>query len=108
MKRHSKKKPISQLSPAELDALSEEFDREFVVDTFGPLPRSVKNRLDRAKRKPGRPRIGAGSQAISVTIEKKLLQRIDQVARRRKTTRAQLIARGLRTVLQEEQLAAAR
>jgi len=107
MTRDIKKKPISQLSPAELDALSEEFDREFVADTFGPLPRPVKKRLDRAKRKPGRPRIGAGSQAISVTIEKKLLQRIDHVARRRKTTRAQLIARGLRTVLQEEESAAA-
>jgi hypothetical protein len=106
MKRATKNRPVSKLSPAELDAMSGEFDRELVADTFGPPPPSVRARLARARRKPGRPRVGAGSKAISVTIEKDLLRRIDRIARRRKTTRARLIAHGLRRVIQEEEVAA--
>jgi hypothetical protein len=83
----------------ELDRQSAEFHREFVADTFGPPPPPVRARLRRAKQKRGRPRTGAGSQAISVTIEKTLLAEIDALVRRSKTPRAQLIARGLRFVL---------
>lgn len=83
----------------ELDALAAEFDREFIADTFGPLPAAMRHRLARAKRKRGRPRLGAGTQAISVTIEKTLLRRIDRLARQRRTTRARLITRGLQAML---------
>ena len=95
-------KPVGKRTAAELDKMSAEFDREFVADTFGPPTSKAKKRLQQAKRKPGRPRIGAGSQPISVTVEKTLLSRIDRIAKRRKTTRAKLIARGLRAVLEEE------
>ncbi|MGD2108350.1 MAG: ribbon-helix-helix protein, CopG family [Phycisphaerae bacterium] len=86
--------------------MSAEFDREFVADTFGPPTREANERLARAKRKRGRPRVGTGSKAISVTIERTLLRKIDRIARRRKVSRAELIARGLRTVLEEDEAAA--
>lgn len=96
-------KPVKKLTKAELEKISAEFDREFVADTFGPPTREAKERLRRAKRKPGRPRIGAGSKAISVTIEKTLLRRVDRIAKRRGTTRAKLIARGLNAIVKEEE-----
>ena len=98
-------KPVDKLTKAQLDKMAAEFDREFVADTFGPSTAEAKERLRRAKRKRGRPRIGAGSKAISVTIEKTLLKRIDRLVKRRKTTRAKLISRGLKVVLQEEEAA---
>jgi hypothetical protein len=102
MNRRAKPKHASALPKTELDRMAEEFDREFVADTFGPPPPAVRARLDRAKRKRGRPRLGAGSQAISVTIEKTLLKRIDALAKRTNTPRARLIARGLQAVLGEQ------
>jgi hypothetical protein len=98
----ARSKPVDKRTKAELDEMSAEFDREFVADTFGPPTPETKKRLLRAKRKPGRPRVGAGSKPISVTVERTLLSRIDRIARRRGTTRAKLIARGLRAVLKEE------
>ncbi len=95
-------KPSSALTVEELEHIAAEFDREFVADTFGPPPPEVRARLRRARQKRGRPRRGAGSQAISVTVEKTLLRQIDALARRKKTPRAQLVARGLRAVLAAE------
>ena len=88
---------------ADLDKMSAEFDQEFIADTFDPPSTDAKKRFRRAKRKPGRPKIGAGSKAISVTVEKTLLKKIDRIAKRRKTTRAKLIARGLKAVIHEEE-----
>ena len=96
----------SKTAKAELDKMSAELDREFVADTFDPPTPEANKRLLRAKRKRGRPRVGAGSKPISVTVEKTLLSKIDRIAKRRKTTRAKLIARGLRAVLEEEANAA--
>lgn len=98
----TKAKPTGKQTGAELDKMSAEFDREFVADTFGPPTPEAKKRLRNAKRKPGRPRVGAGSKPISVTVEKTLLSRVDRIAKRRNTTRAKLIARGLKAVLKEE------
>jgi hypothetical protein len=95
--------PVKELTETELEKMAVEFDRAFVADTFGPPTPEAKTRLRRAKRKRGRPRIGAGSKAISVTIERTLLREIDRLAKRRHTTRAKLIARGLKAVLQAEE-----
>lgn len=94
-----KSRPISKMIISELDAMVAEFDREFIADSFGPVDRKAKARMSRAKRKPGRPRVGAGSQAICVTIEKSLLQRADRLARRLGVSRAKLIAVGLARIV---------
>ena len=105
MNKARQAKPSTDLTVQELEAMAAEFDAEFVADTFGPPPPEVRARLRRAKQKRGRPRTGRGSQAISVTIEKTLLTQVDALARRQKTPRAQLVARGLRAVLAAEQQA---
>jgi hypothetical protein len=79
-----------------------DFDKEMVIDSFGPPPAEAKTRWGKARRKPGRPRMGKGAQVISVTVERALLAQSDKLARRMGVSRAGLIARGLRAVLAAE------
>jgi len=65
----------------ELAAATSEFDREMVVDRFGPMTRENRARFERARTKRGRPRQGQGAQAISVTVERRLLAETDALPR---------------------------
>lgn len=92
-------KPYWEMNGEELAKATAEFDKEFIGDTFGPLTPEMKERWERAKRKPGRPRVGRGVKVISVSVEKDLLKRSDALARKLKVRRSTLIAAGLRAVL---------
>ncbi len=78
------------------------YDREMVVDDFGPLTGAARERWLRARRKRGRPRRGKGAKVISVTVEKELLVRSDSLARDLGLSRAGLIERGLKAALAVE------
>jgi hypothetical protein len=95
-------KPYWEMTTSELRDATAEFDREFVGDTFGPPSPEQHIQDARARRKRGRPRVGQGSQTISVTVEKRLLAQADQLAKRLQVPRAVLIARGLQAVVGEE------
>ncbi len=88
-------RPIVKMNTKELDAMVAEFDREFIADSFGSMDSEAGTRHQRARRRRGRPRVGAGSQVVSVTIEKRLLRRVDRLARKLGVSRAKLIAVGL-------------
>lgn len=94
--------PHWEMNGQELAAATAEFDREMAVDGFRPLTRESRARFERARRKRGRPRQGEGAQAISVTVERRLLAETDALARDLGLTRAGVIARGLRAVLAAE------
>ena len=64
-----------------------------------PLGVDDKKRWKRFKAKAGRPRIGRGTQAISLTVEKGLLQEADAFARSHRMSRSELVARGLRAFI---------
>lgn len=100
MSRTNTRKQITKMTPRELSEETAEFDREFAADTFGPPDREARKRLARARRKRGRPVRGRGAKAISVTVERGVLRRADTLARRLGISRAQLIERGLRAVLE--------
>jgi len=87
------------MSSAELEQATEEFDKEFVAETFADPNPAQRKQLVRAKRRRGRPRVGKGVRVISVSVEKGLLQAIDKLAKRKKAKRAELIAEGLRAIL---------
>jgi hypothetical protein len=93
-------KPHTAMTTAELREATAEFDREFVADTFGPPTPQQRAQDRRARRKRGRPRVGRGAKTISVTIERGLLAKADRLARRLRTSRAALIARGLQSVVE--------
>ena len=99
-KKHDK--PLQEMTAAELREATAEFGREFSGDTFGPPNAAQRAQLARAKRKRGRPRVGRGSQTISVTVEKQLLAQTDRLAKRLHIARAALIARGLQALVTEE------
>ncbi len=99
-KRKRRGKPHTAMTTAELRGATAEFDREFVAETFGTPTPQQRAQLCRARRKRGRPRVGRGAKTISVTIEMGLLAKADRLARRLRTSRANLIARGLRSMLE--------
>ena len=75
------------------------YSREVVIDEFGPMTAAARARWVRAKRKPGRPRRGKGAKVISVGVEPALLSRSDDLAKELGLSRADLIERGLQTML---------
>ena len=93
-------KPYAEMNAKELAAATAQFDKELVIDQSREPTREERLQWGRAKRKRGRPKQGV--QIISVSIEKGLLKRTDQLARKPHTQRTRLIARGLEAVLSEE------
>jgi len=94
------KKPYWEMTTAELGQATAKFDQEFAGESFRKPTPAQHKQLARAKRKRGRPRLGAGVRVISVSIEKGLLRKIDSLARRKKAKRAELISQGLRAILE--------
>src|SRR2546423_5437071 len=101
------KKTAKKLSPAEAfialpdaekDRIVAQFDRPNVGDVFGPLSSEMRERLRRAKRKVGRPRVGKGAVQVSVAIERGLLKRAEAFRKRNGMTRSELFVRGLETI----------
>ncbi len=91
-----------RMSLPELRTATKHLDREMVAETFRPLQPAERVRWERARRKPGRPRRGAGAKVISVSVERRLLVRSDALARNLGITRASLVERGLKAVLAAE------
>jgi hypothetical protein len=60
-----------------------------------PLNAGERKRWGKFQEKLGRPRIGRGSKAISLTLEKGLLEQADAFARRHGLSRSQLVAESL-------------
>ena len=102
MTKKQASRPHWDMNGKELAAATSEFDREMVVDRFGPMTRENRARFERARTKRGRPRQGQGAQAISVTVERRLLAETDALAKALGITRAGIIARGLKAVLAAE------
>lgn len=90
-----------QMSTEELAATTAEFDREMVASRSRSLTAAERRAWEAARRKPGRPRKGAGVKVISVSVERGLLLRSDALARSLGLSRAALIERGLKALLAE-------
>jgi hypothetical protein len=89
----------ASLTLRELREATKEFDREMVVKESRPLSATERAAWAKARRKPGRPRKGAGVKVISVSVERGLLSRADLLAGALGVSRASLIERGLQAVL---------
>jgi hypothetical protein len=104
-KRKQPKKQYDEMSARELAKATAEFDGELVIDRCRELSPDEKAQWERARRKPGRPKVGNGAQVISISIEKGLLDRADRLARKLQLPRTQLIALGLETLLENPPVA---
>ncbi len=99
MSKPKTRKPWTAMTTKELAAATAEFDRKFAADSAAPLSPADRARWQRARRKRGRPRVGAGAKVVSVTIEKTLLKRVDALAKKAGVSRARLVAAGLARLL---------
>jgi hypothetical protein len=97
-KKISEHERFMALSDAEKDREVAKYDREIPLPETSPLTPADRARLRRA-RKRGRPRIGAGSKRIQVTLERGLLKQVDRYARQHRMSRAELLALGAKTIL---------
>ena len=106
-KKPSEYERFMALSDAERDAEVAVFDEHPEGIPSKPLRGSDKalHRLARARgrdvaRAAGRPRVGKGAKIVPVSIERGLLREADAFARRHKLKRSQMVAEGLRLVMQ--------
>lgn len=88
------------LPDAEKERIWESFNREIPRSELLPLTPAQRKQWERVKRKMGRPKIGEGAQVISLSVERGLLRAVDELARKRGTSRAAVFAKGARALLQ--------
>ena len=101
-KRQSGYDQFMALSDAEKERVWESFNREIPRSETRPLSAAMRREWEKAKRRRGRPRSGEGAKPVYVTIERALLRRADNYAKAQGLTRAQLVAKGLMSVLPPE------
>jgi hypothetical protein len=97
-----KRKPYGQMNTKELAEATAEFDKPWT----GPgLPGKPLTAADRAKHRRaglgGRPRIGEGAKIVPISLERGLLRRADNFAKRNKIKRSQMVAQGLRLLMEQ-------
>lgn len=107
-KKMSEYERFMALTDAEKDAEVAVFDQFPEGFPSKPLRKSDKerHRLARARgravaRAAGRPRVGKGAKIVPVSIERGLLKEADSFAKRHKLKRSQMVAEGLRLVMQK-------
>ena len=90
-----RKKNYLEMTAAELAAETARFNDELEIEDTRPLSDKQQAQWERTKRKRGRPRVGAGVEAICISIERTLLRKADRLAESRGISRAQLFSAGL-------------
>ncbi len=94
-----KRRSYWKMTTSELRRATRKYDKELVGTPGVPLTTEQKTALRRARRKRGRPRVGEGAINVLISIERKLLGRANQFAKKRGISRSQLIAQGLKAVM---------
>jgi len=92
------------LPDAEKERIWESYNREIPLSETRPLNAAERKLWAKAKRKKGRHPIGGGCKVISLSVERGLLDRADALAKRKRITRAALVAAGLNAVLKKPKL----
>ncbi|QOV88802.1 type II toxin-antitoxin system HicB family antitoxin [Humisphaera borealis] len=96
----SKKKIwYSKLPPAELEKLAAGLSGPVDPARMKPLTATQQREESRARRKAGRPRVGAGAEKLRVSMERTLLKRVDAYARKKGVSRSELIAESLKRTI---------
>jgi hypothetical protein len=87
------------LSESQREEVSRFYDQPIPESELRPMTPGERRRWRRIKKSMGRPRIGAGSKVISLSVERGLLARADAYAKQAGLKRAQLVAIGLELAL---------
>lgn len=100
-KRVKPSKPYWEMNTHELAEATRDLDGDLDPRRFKPLSPKMKAIWERMKRRRGRPPVGEGAKVISLSVEKSLLKRSDNLAKKQGLTRAQLFARALESLLRK-------
>jgi len=90
------------LPDSEKERIFQELENESPEDRLArsrPLNAREREQWRRFKARAGRPKVGKGAKAISLTVEIDLLKKADAYAKRHGISRAKLVAQGLRAVI---------
>jgi hypothetical protein len=101
-KKMSNVEAFIALPDEEKERIYQELDAEAVedrIDRSRPLNAREQRQWKRFKAKMGRPKIGKGAKTISLTVERELLKEADAYAKQHRISRAELVAKGLRSIL---------
>jgi len=94
---------IDAMTPAEKNALAQQYERTTPEQRRAaarlPTAAEVEAGKRLARRMPGRPRIGQGAKAVTVTVEIKLLQRADAYAKRHGIKRSEFFSQAISAAL---------
>lgn len=89
------------LSDVEKDAQVARYESGTDPKDWRPLSLLQRKQWARIRRKSGRPMVGKGAKIVPVSIERGLLKEADSFAKRHKLKRSQMVAQGLRLVMQK-------
>jgi hypothetical protein len=103
----TKRKSYDQMNADELAKATAEFDAESIEAPGRAATPGERRRFNRVRRRMGRPRVGNGATRVLVTVEKDLLKEADKFAKDNGIKRAQMVARGLRLVMDQQRRAKA-
>jgi hypothetical protein len=84
------------------DKFPQGFPSQSLRESDKALHRVARSRGRAVARSAGRPIVGKGAKIVPVSIERGLLKQADSFAKRHKLKRSQMVARGLRLVMQHE------
>ena len=98
MIRGTARKALTHMTAAELAEETKGAEDIRFEDTR-PLSPAMTAAWDGAKRGRGRPRIGQGAEKVLISMEKRLLQVTDALARRKGLDRSKLVALAIREML---------
>lgn len=100
----AKHKPYEKMNAAELATATAEYDTPWTGPSLPGKPLTAAQRAQHrragARAKAGRPKIGGGAKIVPVSIERGLLKQVDLFAKRHDLKRSQMVAEGLRLVMQ--------
>ena len=101
-KRDMTAEDFESLPDAQKESIWQEIDRKTTAQLLAesrPLNARERRQWSRFQKKAGRPRIGRGTTNISISLEKGLLREFDRFARKAGMSRSELIARGVRAII---------
>lgn len=100
----AKHKPYEQMNTTELAAATAGYDKPCTGTGLPGKPLTTAQRAQHrragVRANAGRPKIGDGAQIVPVSIERGLLAQADAFAKRHALKRSQMVAQGLRLVMQ--------
>jgi hypothetical protein len=90
--------PYNRMTAARMDQEAAQYDGEIPDDRTRPLNAAEKVEYEQVRKDlrrglRGRPRVGEGSRRIMVTMERRLLRRVDELASARGSNRSATIAK---------------